>query len=327
MIKLTRFLLALSVIAPAAAVAQEPNFGRALALTATELFVGQPVNWYGPGTVYVYQRDRAGAWTERTRLFASDSSRLDDFGRAVATDGNTLIVAAPRKRKGSGVAYAFTRSNPNAPWRQASVIEPPAAGDHSDFGVAIHLDGDELLVGSPAVDSSGVVYHYKRQGTAWQLLHTIRPPHAPVMGGFGRALARTGDLLFVGAPAADTSRGRVYAFNRQADGTWQGARVDVGDRPQRARTGTSILIDGNRAHVGVPGGGTVVTLTRNEAGAWMQAAELLSPDTVRGTQFGQRIVKVGDELWVAAPDFNEGNGRVYLPVGQRGMEIRNRARC
>ena len=105
--KLTRFVLVFSVMLPAVAVAQEPNFGRALALTATELFVGQPVNWYGPGTVYVYQRDRAGAWAERTRLFASDSSRLDDFGRALAIDGNTLIVAAPRKRKGSGVAYVF----------------------------------------------------------------------------------------------------------------------------------------------------------------------------------------------------------------------------
>ncbi|HEX6062825.1 MAG TPA: choice-of-anchor B family protein, partial [Longimicrobiales bacterium] len=309
--KLTRSLLALSLMSPTMAAAQEPNFGRALALSGSELFVGQPVNWYGPGTVYVYQRDRAGAWAERSRLFAPDSTRLDDFGRALAVDGNTLIVTAPRKRKGSGVAYTFTRSSPAAAWRQTSVIEPPASGDHSDFGAAIELNGDELLIGSPAVDRTGVVYHYHRQGTAWQLLHTIRPPDAPLMGGFGRAIARAGDVLFVGAPAADTSRGRVYTFNRQANGTWHGVRVDVGTRPQRAGTGASILMDANRAYVGVPGAGAVVVLARDEKGAWTHTAELLAPDTVRGAQFGHAIEKVGDELWVSAPFFNEGNGRVY----------------
>ena len=32
--------------------AQEPNFGRTLAMTESELLIGQPVNWYGPGVVY-----------------------------------------------------------------------------------------------------------------------------------------------------------------------------------------------------------------------------------------------------------------------------------
>src|SRR5687768_17310956 len=45
-----------------AARAQEPNFGRAVALTNSELFVGQPVNWYGQGAVYVYRADAAGQW-------------------------------------------------------------------------------------------------------------------------------------------------------------------------------------------------------------------------------------------------------------------------
>jgi hypothetical protein len=36
-------------------VAQEPNFGRAIALTDRDLLIGQPVNWYGPGVVYAYR--------------------------------------------------------------------------------------------------------------------------------------------------------------------------------------------------------------------------------------------------------------------------------
>ena len=40
--------------------AQEPNFGRAIALTESELFIGQPVNWYGPGVVYAYGLGASG---------------------------------------------------------------------------------------------------------------------------------------------------------------------------------------------------------------------------------------------------------------------------
>jgi hypothetical protein len=50
---------------------------------------------------------------------ASDSARMDDFGRSLAIDRNTLIVGAPRKREGSGVAYVFERTSAGADWRQA----------------------------------------------------------------------------------------------------------------------------------------------------------------------------------------------------------------
>ena len=58
-------LLVLATVRPAGA--QEPNFGRAITATATELFVGQPVNWYGPGTVYAFTADRSGRWRAASR--------------------------------------------------------------------------------------------------------------------------------------------------------------------------------------------------------------------------------------------------------------------
>ena len=88
-------LAALASAAPAAA--QEPDFGRAVAITDSDLIIGQPVNWYGPGAVYTYRLDASGGWDEQMMLTASDSSRMDDFGRALAHDGNTLVVGAPRE--------------------------------------------------------------------------------------------------------------------------------------------------------------------------------------------------------------------------------------
>jgi len=108
---LPTFILLATVLACARpATAQEPNFGRAVEMTADELFIGQPVNWYGPGMVYAYASD-GERWAERQLLTAPDSSRMDDFGRAIAVDGNTLVVGAPRKYEGAGRVYVFTRGS------------------------------------------------------------------------------------------------------------------------------------------------------------------------------------------------------------------------
>ena len=293
-----------------AAAAQEPNFGRAMALTAGDLFIGQPVNWYGPGTVYVYRADGAGEWRERARLTASDSARIDDFGRSLAAHDNTLVVGAPRKRDGSGVAYVFERANANAAWHQTAIIEPPA-GSHRQFATSLSLNGNDLLVGAPNSDSTGAIYHYKRDRTSWKLHDTIRPP-APNAGvlGFGRALSQHGDWLLVGAPSADSAAGGVFAVRRESSGKWgTPSRIEL-PRLQKAYIGSAVLLDDDQAYVGAPGPGRVFVLQRDaRSGAWTSKGELT--DSIRGSDFGWSLARAGRELWVGAPGFNNGNGRVY----------------
>ena len=299
--------------------AQEPNFGRAVALTGSELLVGQPVNWYGPGVVYTYRADGSGAWRERSRLTASDSSRMDDFGSALAVDGNTLVVGAPRKRGGAGVAYVFTRNAADAPWQQASIIEPPAGVDGSGFAAALGLSGDHLYIGAPAADGTGLVYHYRRAGGDWTLHATIGPAGGAGTSDFGRTLSTSGDWLLVGAPAADSAAGRAFIARRQADGRWGEAQPlapSGGAAPRGARLGSAVLLDGDRAYVGAPGAGVVFVLNAPDAadasGAWTPGAELRPFVDSRGSQFGTAVARVGaDELWVGAPGVNASNGRVY----------------
>ncbi len=307
-----RTLLLLSSVVALPATAQEPNFGRAVALTSTELFVGQPVNWYGPGAVYVYRADANGQWREHARVMASDSARKDDFGRTLVVDGNTLVIGAPRKRAGTGVAYVFERASANANWRQVGIIEPPAAGDHADFGAALALAGNDLLIGSPAVDSTGIVYHYKRARGAWALHDTVRPVgNEPRLRSFGRALSQRGDWLMVGAPSADSARGRIFFYQRQANSKWGNGSVVNLAQPVRASAGASVLLDLDRAYAGAPGAAKLFVLARNGAGTWALQRELVAPDTVRGSAFGAAIATAGNELWVGAPGINSGNGRVY----------------
>ena len=323
---------AVAVLAAAAAPAsaQEPNFGRAITLTDSELFIGQPVNWYGPGIVYTYRLDASGEWAERSQLMASDSSRMDDFGRAIAVDGNTMIIGAPRKRDGSGVAYVFERASADADWRQTGIIEPPAAEgqaaserpageqaagdqaalDHSEYASALVLDGNDLLIGAPAAHSTGVVYHFRRAAGSWRLHETLRPPTADGVAGFGAAMSRAGDWLMIGAPAADSSAGRVFIARRQAGGDWSTSTGLNIPRQTNGRVGAEVLIDGDRAYIGAPGVAMVLVLDR-DGDAWGPAGVLQPFDAARGTQFGHAIAAVAGEVWVGAPAVNGGNGRVY----------------
>jgi choice-of-anchor B domain-containing protein len=308
-------VLALAVLLttlPAAA--QEPNFGRSVAMTESDLFIGQPVNWYGPGVVYAYRMDDSGQWGEASLLTAADSSRMDDFGRALAFDGNALVVGAPRKHDGDGVAYAFERASAGAEWRQVAVIQPPRADDHSEYAAAVALSGDDLLVGSPAAARTGVVYHFRRAGSAWSLQGVIQPEAGAEAAGFGRSLSWEGDRLLIGAPAADSARGRVYTVDRQADGTWGAVRAltlpsDSGE--PGARAGSAVLLAGDRAYVGAPGAARVFALQRSGTGDWSVAGEMQPAGDPRGTQFGFSVAVAGDEVWVGAPGVDGSNGRVF----------------
>ena len=276
----------LAALAPAGPLSgQEPNFGRALAMTGPELFVGQPVNWYGPGVVYAYRQGADGQWTRQAALTAPDSSRMDDFGRALAVDGNTLVVGAPRKRDGAGVAYAFIRGSADAEWQTAGVVEPPRADVHREFASALALFGDDLLVGSPAARATGVVYHFARSGQGWSLAGVIEPGEGDAGDGFGASLGWRGDDLIVGAPGADSTRGRVYTVRRNADGNWaRPAAVDLSGASlsPRSAAGTAVVMTPERAFAGAPGAGVVVALERRTDGSWEVVEDLLEMARAEG---------------------------------------------
>lgn len=309
-VRLATFL----ALVPIVTQAQEPNFGRAVAMTQHEMVIGQPVNWYGAGTVYSYRLDTTGHYREAGRLVASDSSRMDDFGRAVALDGNTLVVTAPRKANNAGVAYIFTRATATTPWKQSTRI---AAPDGGEFGTAAVLVGDELLIGAPATTSGGTVYQYHRSNGTWTVQHVMRPDPASRTTDFGATLAWQGEWLLVGAPASDSGAGRAFVSQRSSAGTWSPPTTLTLPRTMGqggARLGSSLLLDGAKAYVGASGAMAVYALARDGSGRWDAAGELQAFDGGRRSQFGFSMAKVGNELWVGAPG-NGGGVYRFLPNG------------
>ena len=108
------------------------------------------------GAAYVFTRVD-GIWTEQAKLLASDKANEDDFGSAVALDGDTTVIGARWSSDSgtyaNGAAYVFTRVG--GIWtEQAKLLASEKAGGDV-FGRSVALDGDTTVIGAPYSDDSG----------------------------------------------------------------------------------------------------------------------------------------------------------------------------
>ena len=90
------------------------RFGSSVSLDGDTIFVGAPrddVLGAESGSVYTYQLN-ANLWTQTQKLQANDGAGDDQFGWAVAIDGDRALVSAVQADApdlDSGAAYAFDR--------------------------------------------------------------------------------------------------------------------------------------------------------------------------------------------------------------------------
>ena len=100
------------------------------------------------------------------------------------------------------------------------------------FGAAVAIQDEVLIVGAPGKDSQGVVYIFKWNKTkkSWEKSQTINsdsiednlkeivnPSYVALQGSddFGAAVSIEGNFLFVGAPGNNSNNGAVYMFYRE----------------------------------------------------------------------------------------------------------------
>ncbi|MFQ5705040.1 MAG: choice-of-anchor B family protein [Gemmatimonadales bacterium] len=295
------------------------GFGSAVAVGNGEVMVAEPLNELSPGLVYVFRPGGGGAWTEHARLEASDAAAGDHFGRAIATDGNTLLVGATVRDSSTGAVYVFVKDG-SEEWTEATVL---TAGDGSPgdaFGRAIAISGDRALIASWAQnDNTGAVYVFTRDGSGnWS--QSAKLVGSDVTSGmwFGQAVALDGDVALVGVPRSNQSAGAVYVFRRDSSGAWnEEAKLAPSDLTQNDNFGSTVAISGDRALLGAPGQqrftGTAYAFSYDaESGTWRQGAKLMPFDGPRRAQFSAAIGFTGDEVWVGAPGAGGFEGRVYV---------------
>ena len=297
------------------------RFGTAVSIDGDTLVVGAP-NYVpeptGPGSVYVYNRDAKGNWTEYANLVVCDAACGDGFGAAVSIDGDTIIVGAPAAANSEidGAAYIFTR-NEQGDWSQQAklVVSDPQI---TKLGGSVALQGNTAVVGLISTTSPDVFIFARDQNGNWSHESTLSAPGTSSTN----AIAIQGDTIIVGAPFfgidddKQTTIGAVYIFTRDENGNWVQQEQLLDPNPEMPFNffGSSVAFDRNTLVVGslVYEVSRAYIFNRNEQGDWLMQ-QVLDPDgNSSSDNFGASVAIQGDTLVVGAShDTPSGSAHIF----------------
>ncbi|MEK7950058.1 EF-hand domain-containing protein [Luteolibacter soli] len=259
----------------------------------------------------------------------------NQFGRALAFDGETALVGVPEDNtlsgEHSGSVYVFRRNG--GAWVQEAWLTPSDDGGigYKTFGAAVVLQGDTAFIGAPGFVAGGDttamrggVHVFTHTGSTWTLRTVIAGAEGTAREDFGWSLAVSGTTLLVGAPG-DTAyfpsntdlHGSAFVFEKSGESWNQTAKLIAPDGADQDLFGAAVALDGDRAIVSAPdddeGGGMMegsVHAFTKSAGNWSHVQMIRATGTGYNAAFGSAIALEGDTLLVGAP-LADGPGRAY----------------
>jgi len=298
---------------------------------------------YLSGSVYVFERNAGGpnAWGQVAKLNSSVENSYDLFGYSVAVAGDVAAIGAYHETHSgqnyAGAAYVFERNadGTNA-WGEVARLAAPTPDTDDEFGNAVAVAGDTVVVGSRGDNdngtNSGSAYVFARNagGTnAWGQVTKLTASDGVASNYFGESVAVNGDVVVVGTPHGDddgNEPGVAYVFERNEGGpnAWGQVRKLV---PPGSLTGDefgwSVAIDGDVALVGGPSANGGVTnsgsvyafpvATRTKT--FVETDKLGASDGAADDGFGLSVAMAGDVAVVSSvgdDDAGESSGSVYV---------------
>lgn len=307
------------------------TMGSTVAVDGQRIVAGAPAEMQAglrPGAAFVYERS-SGTWASAARLLASDGQHQDKFGSSVGVSGDWLVVGAPGRDSiatGMGAAYVFEWTG--TAWAERQELLPPDGAANDQFGAAVAIAGDRLVVGAPTHDlpagNAGGAYLYQRSGATWSLAKILSPLALQAGDNFGTSVAISGDRVVVGAPRDDgawTDRGLAYLF--EYDGSdWPVVTELVPDSNSYIETaGSAVAIDGEVIVVGAHSMDGVVASSggahvyERVNGTWSEVKRLYVRDAAVSDWLGWSVAVRGDRILLGALNSDPGvtdAGAAYL---------------
>lgn len=279
------------------------------------------------GAVYVYERANK-AWSLKAKLVPSTGAAGDQFGYAVALEGNIAVIGAPSSDSigtDGGAAYIFKFDGTS--WTETSKLLPSAGGPFGYFGGAVALYGTTALIGAWDDGSgldAGAVFAYGENNGIWIQQAHLTASDANTGDTFGFSVALYGNKAFVGAPYKDSNcvdSGAVYVFGRYS-GQWCEEAIIIPKDKNAAQTfGSSVAVWGDMAAIGsfwdddngdYSGSAYAYQLIDD---VWTEKFKYLPTDGLPGQLFGVAASMDGDRVIVGAygdDDNGVDSGSAYM---------------
>ncbi|MGE0441291.1 MAG: choice-of-anchor B family protein [Gemmatimonadales bacterium] len=291
------------------------RFGRSLSLAGDRVLVGATSIDSSKGAGYVFERDRAGTWTERAKLVPASAENGDSWGRQVLLTADAAYVAAWGAKGGRGAISVWQPDGGR--WVERGVVTAANGAENDFFGSSFSVAGDLMVVGAAQRDTAkGGVYLFQRDGAgAWKEAGQLPAEGLARFARFGAAVLIDGDAILVGAPGLDGGMGAVLVYRRQGDGWAQTNRFGPFDGAQRAGFGSVIQKVDREIWIGAPGAdsrGRVYRLAQGTDGTLSGVTKLGRDDTDAGDQFGSAFAVAGTVAVVGMPgdDFGAGTAAI-----------------
>ncbi len=262
----------------------------------------------------------------------------DEFGYSIGLSGDTAVVGAFKddsipSSTDWGSAYVFTRSN--AVWSLQAKITPGDGNQSDNFGNAVGISGDTIVVGAYMDDdkgsNSGSAYVFVRSNTVWRQQAKLIAADGAASDSFGNSVGISGDAVVVGSWKDDdkgTDSGSAYVYAR-SNAVWSlQAKLVAADGAASDWFGCAVRIAGDTALVGAyqdddkgSNSGSAYVFTRSGTN-WSAQAKLTAEDGVAADYFGISVGISEDTAVVGAKgdDVSKGSAYVFTRSGTNWIE-------
>lgn len=239
------------------------------------------------------------------------------FGGSLVVTATDYVVGEPNATVygyAEGAVQVESRTNGSV----LTLAAPYSFEGFSEFGAAVAVTGNDLVVGSPGLyyngSGTGAVYVYNLDSGA--LLHTYYSPISTTDEEFGASVAASGNYVVVGAPGQNGT-GAAYLIDLTTEAmTLVPAPLPASDRSfgeSVAISGTFFAVGDPQAYVSSEPVGTVFTFTTT-TGDLLHIFQ--SPSTEPEQEFGNALSLQGTTLAIGAAGttvgYNTSTGDVYV---------------
>ncbi len=262
---------------------------------------------------------------ELQELAASDAAAGDEFGTAVATDGEFIVVGAFREEAVRGAVYVYEMSGGS--WEETQRITASVRAANDAFGAAVAMEGEFLFVGAPGdgpPNAKGAVYVFQWNGSTWDETQILTASDGVGNDRFGVSVSADGTAVVIGAYGDDSFKGAAYAF-RNTGGNWaEEDKLTASDGAASYGFGAAVSLSGDFLIVGAPdvdaSSPGAAYAFEHKAGDWDELQKLPAAGLQNGDQFGNAISLRNDWVIVGALSDNgaRGSAQIFQRTGLMG---------